>query len=91
MLLYCNIESDKALDNISYRWYRGQHLLPDNAFDLRISPLTWDSRNNYSCNAYNEAGDGKADTLYLDVKGELKQKCFRFITFISWIIPKWVA
>lgn len=54
-----------------FRWLRGWHRLPDeNDATLVIESVNLETEANFTCLAYNEAGDGDPATTFIDVSGE---------------------
>lgn len=55
-----------------FKWLRGLHRLPDeNNATLTIESVNLETEANFTCLAYNEAGDGDPATTFIDVSGEL--------------------
>lgn len=51
-----------------FRWQRGSHRLPDeNEATLFIESVNLETEANFTCLAYNEAGDGEPATTFIDV------------------------
>jgi len=54
-----------------FKWFRGWHRLPDeNEAMLFIESVNLETEANFTCLAYNEAGDGEPATTFIDVSGE---------------------
>lgn len=57
---------------VGFKWLRGLHRLPDeNNATLTIESVNLETEANFTCLAYNEAGDGDPATTFIDVSGEL--------------------
>lgn len=57
---------------VGFKWLRGLHRLPDeNDATLTIESVNLETEANFTCLAYNEAGDGDPATTFIDVSGEL--------------------
>ncbi|XP_076393662.1 neuromusculin isoform X5 [Megachile rotundata] len=53
---------------VGYKWFRGLHRLPDeNDATLTIESVNLETEANFTCLAYNEAGDGDPATTFIDV------------------------
>ncbi|KAL6268570.1 hypothetical protein P5V15_001705, partial [Pogonomyrmex californicus] len=51
-----------------FKWLRGSHRLPDeNEATLFIESVNLETETNFTCLAYNEAGDGEPATTFIDV------------------------
>ncbi|XP_076222589.1 neuromusculin isoform X1 [Nomia melanderi] len=53
---------------VGFKWLRGLHRLPDvNGTTLTIDSVNLETEANFTCLAYNEAGDGDPATTFIDV------------------------
>ncbi|XP_043595060.1 hemicentin-1 isoform X2 [Bombus pyrosoma] len=65
---------------VGFKWLRGLHRLPDeNNATLTIESVNLETEANFTCLAYNEAGDGDPATTFIDVSAEP--------TFIKKLLP----
>lgn len=56
---------------LGFKWLRGSYRLPDeNGATLVIESVNLETEANFTCLAYNEAGDGDPATTFIDVSGE---------------------
>lgn len=54
-----------------FKWLRGWHRLPDeNDATLFIESVNLETETNFTCLAYNDAGDGDPATTFIDVSGK---------------------
>ncbi|XP_012280549.1 hemicentin-1 isoform X2 [Orussus abietinus] len=64
----CSVEDPGRPKATGYKWFRGLHRLPDeNNALLRIESVNLEEEANFTCMAYNEAGDGDPVTTFIDV------------------------
>ncbi|XP_048512815.1 titin isoform X2 [Athalia rosae] len=64
----CSVLDAGRPEVTGYKWTRGQHRLPDeNKPVLNIEPVDLETQANFTCLAYNEAGDGDAATIFIEV------------------------
>lgn len=64
----CSVDEDGNPKSSRYRWLRGEKPVMDIVMsNWTVDPIGLDSRTNFSCFAYNEGGEGKPATIFLDV------------------------
>lgn len=70
----CSVVDMGRPEVTGYRWFRGQHRLSDeNKSVLIIESANLETQANFTCLAYNEAGEGDAATVFVEVFGELNR------------------
>ena len=58
-----------------FKWFRGTHQIPrEDKAVLRIDSVNLQTKANFTCLAYNEAGDGDPDTVFIDVAGKKEKE-----------------
>ncbi|KAG5680757.1 hypothetical protein PVAND_010244 [Polypedilum vanderplanki] len=69
MTLKCQIEDGGNPKSTRFHWLRGDELVKDIvSSEWIIDPVTLHSRNNYSCYALNDGGNGKMATMNVEVQ-----------------------
>lgn len=68
--LKCSVEDPGNPDALGmFNWFRDSQLIKDvNAEELLIDPVNLESRNNFSCHAFNDAGEGEMAGILIDVQ-----------------------
>lgn len=67
----CSVTDMGRPEVSGFKWMRGSHRLPDeNKSVLSIESVNLETEANFTCMAYNEAGDGDPATTFIDVSGE---------------------
>lgn len=80
MVLSCSVEDSGNPKSTRFHWLRGDEHVKDIIMaDWPIDPVGLHSRNNYSCFAFNDGGNGTLATIYVDVQVAPK--------FISKLLP----
>lgn len=65
--LFCSVEDGGYPNATKYKWFRGGYPLQYNTAMITFENLSLEARNNYSCYAYNEGGQGEMGSIELDV------------------------
>ncbi|XP_044766559.1 uncharacterized protein LOC123322654 isoform X3 [Coccinella septempunctata] len=66
--LECSIDDPGRPENTTFLWYRGSHLIPEiTTSNWTISPVTLETRSNFTCIPQNDGGQGKPDTVEINV------------------------
>ncbi|CAO1401818.1 unnamed protein product [Diamesa tonsa] len=69
MVLSCAVEDSGNPKSTRFRWLRGEKPVVDIVTSQwTIDPVGLDSRNNFSCFAFNEGGNGTAATINIDIQ-----------------------
>ncbi|XP_033342893.1 neuromusculin isoform X4 [Megalopta genalis] len=64
----CSVQDPGLPKVVGFKWFRGLHRLPDaNNATLTIGSVNLETEANFTCLAYNEAGDGDPATTFIDV------------------------
>ncbi|XP_078046874.1 neuromusculin [Augochlora pura] len=64
----CSVQDPGLPKVVGFKWFRGLHRLPDaNNATLTIGTVNLETEANFTCLAYNEAGDGEPATTFIDV------------------------
>ncbi|EFN82322.1 Titin [Harpegnathos saltator] len=64
----CSVSDPGRPKVLGFKWLRGWHRLPDeNDATLFIESVNLETKANFTCLAYNEAGDGDQATTFIDV------------------------
>lgn len=68
--LKCSIDHPGRPENVTYLWYRGEHLMAEiTTSNFTISPVRLEARSNFTCMAKNEGGNSLPATTYVNVNG----------------------
>ncbi|CRK99567.1 CLUMA_CG012880, isoform B [Clunio marinus] len=69
MELSCSVEDSGNPKSTRFHWLRGDEPVKDIVTSIwTIDPVILDSRNNFSCYAFNDGGNGTLATIYIDVQ-----------------------
>jgi hypothetical protein len=69
MTLTCSVDDAGNPKSARYHWLRGDDPVKDIVtYQWTIDPVTLHSRNNFSCYALNDGGNGTMATIYVDVQ-----------------------
>lgn len=70
--LKCSVQTAGQPELTRYRWMRGEHLVPDiTTADWTISPVSLETRSDFTCIPYNEGGDAEPSNVFIQVYGKL--------------------
>ncbi|XP_076670097.1 neuromusculin isoform X1 [Andrena cerasifolii] len=68
LTITCFVQDPGRPKVVGFKWLRGLHRLPDeNDATLTIESVNLETEANFTCLAYNEAGDGDPATTFIDV------------------------
>ncbi|KAK1135643.1 hypothetical protein K0M31_000230 [Melipona bicolor] len=68
LTITCSVLDPGRPKVVGFKWFRGLHRLPDeNNATLTIESVNLETEANFTCLAYNEAGDGDPATTFIDV------------------------
>ncbi|XP_076632490.1 neuromusculin isoform X2 [Colletes latitarsis] len=68
LTITCSVLDPGRPKVVGFKWLRGLHRLPDeNNATLTIESVNLETEANFTCLAYNEAGDGDPATTFIDV------------------------
>lgn len=80
--LDCTVDNPGRPENISYVWYRGSYQVSDHTTSRwTITPVTLETKSNFTCIAVNEGGQSQPATVYIDVYGKEVLLLFLFYFF----------
>ena len=73
LTITCSVEDPGRPEITGFKWMRGLHRLPDeNQAVLRIESVNLETEANFTCMAYNSAGDGDPASTFIDVQGKIE-------------------
>ena len=71
LVLTCNVEEKGRPEAHRYRWQRGGRVVSDVVSrEWTVDPVSVDHRADFACRAVGGGGDGRADSVRVDVLGE---------------------
>ncbi|XP_033213429.1 uncharacterized protein LOC117170634 [Belonocnema kinseyi] len=69
LTITCSVEDPGRPEITGFKWMRGLHRLPDeNEAVLKIDSVNLETEANFTCMAYNSAGDGDPASTFIDVQ-----------------------
>lgn len=72
LTLTCSVDDPGRPETTTFKWIRGSHVVHDiTSANWTIESVTLESHSNFTCLAYNEAGEGEPATVNIEVYGKI--------------------